>query len=159
MINCFPISGKHPFLYVHVPLHLARNSLTFTSLFTCPYLTVHVCCPYLKRSCHAPPPGVALMPRRNTRNDTQVPRIWLVKYMQNLQNISVPAEFFLRTGKSMHAKSPCSLPEKVWQGLNLCMLKYFDYINEHALYIFWLYKWTCTWYHVFILNAPQEIHK
>ena len=114
LINCFPISGKQrSILYAHIPSHLARNSVAFTTLYTRPCLVVHVCCPFLTRSFHAPSPGVARMPRRTLATDTQVPHIRLGKYTQNLQNIGLPAELFLRAGKSMHAKSPRSLPGKV----------------------------------------------
>ena len=79
---------------------------------------MHVCCPYLKRSFHAPSPGVVRMPRRTIATDTQVPCIRLKNYTQILKNIGLPAELFLRARKSMHAKSPCSLPSKVWQSLS-----------------------------------------
>ena len=37
--------------------------------------------------------------------------------LYNPNDIGFSAELFMRGGKSMHAKSPCSLPWKVWQDL------------------------------------------
>ena len=71
----------------------------------------------LIHSFYAPSPCVARMPRGTLATDTKIPRIRLGKCMQNLLNIVLPTELFLCAGKSMHAKSLCSLPGKVWKDL------------------------------------------
>ena len=69
------------------------------------------------RSFHASSAGVARMPRKALATDAHAPRIRLEKYTQNLQNVGLPAEIFLRAGKSMDAESLCNLSGKGWQGL------------------------------------------
>ena len=109
-------------------MHLAHSSLAFITLFTRPYIAVHVCCPYLIRRFLVPCAGVTGMPRRTFARDVQESRIRLGRYTQN-SKVRFAAEIFLLAGKSMHTKSPCSLSGKVWQCL---------YDINHLAHFYWL---------------------